>query len=43
MVVVVVGVDFTFGHRGAGDLGVLRQRGAEQGFTAHGVRLLTAV
>ncbi|GAA4700639.1 hypothetical protein GCM10023215_44300 [Pseudonocardia yuanmonensis] len=37
---VVVGEDFRFGHRGAGDVRLLRRLGARHGFTAHGVPLL---
>ena len=37
---VVVGENFRFGHRGAGDVGLLRQLGARHGFTAHGVPLV---
>jgi FAD synthase len=37
---VVVGEDFRFGHRGAGDVTLLRRLGARHGFTAHGVELL---
>ncbi|WP_060574306.1 MULTISPECIES: hypothetical protein [unclassified Pseudonocardia] len=37
---VVVGADFTFGARGAGTVGTLRELGRELGFTAHGVDLL---
>jgi riboflavin kinase/FMN adenylyltransferase len=37
---VVVGEAFRFGHRGAGDVRLLRRLGARHGFTAHGVPLL---
>lgn len=37
---VVVGSDFTFGHRAAGDVTTLRVLGASHGFTAHAVDLL---
>jgi riboflavin kinase / FMN adenylyltransferase len=37
---VVVGENFRFGHRGAGDVRLLRRLGARHGFTAHGVGLL---
>lgn len=37
---VVVGEDFRFGHRAAGDVAALRRLGAEHGFTVEGVRLL---
>lgn len=36
---VVVGQDFRFGHRGAGDLELLQHLGRRHGFTAHGVAL----
>lgn len=39
---VVVGANFTFGHRGAGDADVLRRLGTRHGFTADGVGLLHA-
>ena len=38
---VVVGENFRFGHRGAGDLDLLRTLGARFGFTAQGVRLVS--
>ncbi|MCE3550627.1 adenylyltransferase/cytidyltransferase family protein [Pseudonocardia sp. RS11V-5] len=37
---VVVGENFRFGHRGAGDVRLLRRLGARHGFAAHGVALL---
>ena len=37
---VVVGENFRFGHRGAGDVRLLRRLGARHDFTAHGVPLL---
>ena len=37
---VVVGENFHFGHRGAGDLALLEQLGTRFGFTAHGVGLV---
>lgn len=37
---VVVGENFRFGHRAAGDVGTLRELGAEHGFAAVGVPLL---
>lgn len=37
---VVVGANFTFGHRGAGDVDALRSLGVRHGFTTHGVNLL---
>ncbi|WP_026122640.1 bifunctional riboflavin kinase/FAD synthetase [Nocardiopsis halotolerans] len=37
---VVVGEDFRFGHRAAGDVAALSELGAEHGFTAHGVALV---
>jgi len=37
--VVVVGANFRFGHRAAGDVGVLAREGAARGFTAVGVDL----
>lgn len=40
---VVVGADFTFGARAAGDVTALHELGADLGFTAHGVPLLQAV
>ena len=36
---VVVGANFRFGHRAAGDLALLREVGAEEGFEAVGVEL----
>ena len=39
---VVVGANFTFGHRGAGDVDTLRHLGVRHGFTAHGVHLMPA-
>lgn len=39
---VVVGANFAFGARGAGDLHTLAQLGTQHGFTAHGVGLLPA-
>jgi riboflavin kinase/FMN adenylyltransferase len=36
---VVIGTNFTFGHRAAGNLTVLSRLGAERGFTAEGVSL----
>lgn len=41
-VTVVVGANFTFGHRGAGTVDTLRALGPRYGFTAHGVDLLPA-
>ena len=38
---VVVGEDFRFGHRAAGTVAALRDLGAEHGFTAHGVPLVS--
>jgi riboflavin kinase/FMN adenylyltransferase len=38
---VVVGVDFRFGNRGAGDVPLLKELGGRHGFLAHGVPLLT--
>ncbi|WP_219417811.1 adenylyltransferase/cytidyltransferase family protein [Pseudonocardia nigra] len=40
---VVVGANFTFGHRGAGDPALLRALGERHGFTAEAVALLHAV
>lgn len=40
---VVVGANFTFGARAAGDVTALHGLGADLGFTAHGVPLLQAV
>jgi riboflavin kinase/FMN adenylyltransferase len=40
-VAVVVGVNFRFGHRAAGDVDVLRVLGRQFGFAAEGVALLT--
>jgi len=40
---VVVGANFTFGHRGAGDVDTMRRLGERHGFTADGVGLLEAV
>jgi len=40
---VVVGVNFTFGARGAGTVDTLDELGERLGFTAHGVGLLQAV
>ncbi|WP_253865893.1 cytidyltransferase [Prauserella halophila] len=37
---VVVGANFTFGHRGAGNVETLRHLGHRHGFTTHGVHLL---
>lgn len=37
---VVVGSDFTFGHRAAGTVDTLRELGQRHGFTTHGVGLL---
>nr|WP_162186156.1 adenylyltransferase/cytidyltransferase family protein [Amycolatopsis jejuensis] len=37
---VVVGGNFRFGHRGAGDVELLRKLGPRHGFRAHGVPLL---
>jgi riboflavin kinase/FMN adenylyltransferase len=37
---VVVGADFRFGYRAAGDLGTLREAGGVHGFTAEGVGLV---
>jgi riboflavin kinase / FMN adenylyltransferase len=34
---VVVGYDFTFGHKGLGDMDLLRQKGRSQGFAVHEV------
>lgn len=39
---VVVGDNFTFGHRGAGTVETLRRLGERHGFRAHGVDLLRA-
>ncbi|TDD86177.1 cytidyltransferase [Saccharopolyspora karakumensis] len=39
---VVVGANFTFGHRGAGDVDTLRRLGARHGFTTRGVDLMPA-
>jgi riboflavin kinase/FMN adenylyltransferase len=39
---VVVGENFTFGHRGAGTLDTLRELGRVHGFQAHGVGLVPA-
>lgn len=39
-VAVVVGANFTFGHRGAGTVDTLRALGPRHGFTTHGVDLL---
>lgn len=39
---VVVGANFTFGHRGAGTVDSLRELGRVHGFDAHGVPLLPA-
>ncbi|CAN5899390.1 bifunctional riboflavin kinase/FAD synthetase [soil metagenome] len=39
---VAVGHNFRFGHRAAGDVALLTQVGARDGFTADGVELLTA-
>ncbi|GAB3197285.1 bifunctional riboflavin kinase/FAD synthetase [Nocardioides hungaricus] len=36
---VVVGANFRFGHRAAGDVGTLRELGKRQGFTAEGIPL----
>lgn len=38
---VVVGENFRFGHRAAGDVPLLRRLGSQWGFTAHGIPLLT--
>jgi riboflavin kinase / FMN adenylyltransferase len=38
---VVVGANFTFGHRAAGNLGVLTELGADLGFAVEGVGLFT--
>jgi riboflavin kinase/FMN adenylyltransferase len=38
---VVVGANFTFGHRAAGNVGVLTELGAELGFAVEGVGLFT--
>jgi riboflavin kinase/FMN adenylyltransferase len=38
---VVVGENFRFGHRAAGDVGLLARLGRTFGFTAHGIPLLT--
>ena len=38
---VVVGEDFRFGHRAAGTAALLHDLGAEHGFTAHGVPLVS--
>ncbi|MDN5916751.1 MAG: cytidyltransferase [Pseudonocardia sp.] len=40
---VVVGANFTFGARGAGDLDALRQFGEQCGFAAYGVGLVAAI
>ncbi|GAA4865017.1 FAD synthetase family protein [Pseudonocardia benzenivorans] len=40
---VVVGSNFTFGHRGTGDVDALRRLGEEHGFSTHPVGLLHAV
>jgi len=37
---VVVGANFTFGHRGTGDVAALQRLGQRHGFTAHSVGLL---
>jgi len=37
---VVVGENFRFGHRGAGDIELLRDLGSKFGFTAHGLSLV---
>lgn len=37
---VVVGANFTFGHRGAGDVDTLRHLGVRHGFTTRGVHLM---
>lgn len=37
---VMVGQDFRFGHRAAGDVGLLRELGPDLGFTAEGVALV---
>jgi riboflavin kinase/FMN adenylyltransferase len=34
---VVVGYDFTFGHKGLGDMDLLRQKGRQKGFAVHEV------
>ena len=39
-VAVVVGTNFRFGHRAAGDVATLERLGAEEGFTAEGVPLV---
>lgn len=39
---VVVGANFTFGHRGAGDVDTLRRLGTRHGFTTRGVHLMPA-
>ncbi|MGW1682211.1 cytidyltransferase [Saccharopolyspora sp. NPDC002376] len=39
---VVVGANFTFGHRGSGTATTLHELGADQGFTAHEVPLVQA-
>jgi len=38
---VVVGANFRFGHKAAGDVALLEQLGRTFGFTAHGIPLLT--
>jgi riboflavin kinase/FMN adenylyltransferase len=38
---VVVGANFRFGHKAAGDVALLQQLGSRWGFTAHGITLLT--
>jgi riboflavin kinase/FMN adenylyltransferase len=37
---VVVGANFRFGHKAAGDIALLEQLGSRWGFTAHGIPLL---
>jgi riboflavin kinase/FMN adenylyltransferase len=37
---IVVGENFRFGHRAAGDVALLRQLGSRWGFSAHGIPLL---
>jgi riboflavin kinase/FMN adenylyltransferase len=39
-VVIVVGEDFRFGHRAAGDVALLRRLGAEHGFTVDAVEIV---
>ena len=39
---VVVGSNFTFGHRQGGNIGLLQERGPEQGLTLHAMPLLAA-